>query len=83
MSSAWRILSGRDELGTVRTSPHQFEQTCASLTGIRRGGQVLTVAAGGAASQSDADVAVQPGGAAKKPYQTLESPVVSGMVITY
>lgn len=44
MSSAWRVQSGRDHIGTLRTSPHQIVQTCACLSDARNIGQPQSVA---------------------------------------
>jgi hypothetical protein len=43
MSSAWRVQSGRDHIGTLRTSPHQIVQTCACLSAARNIGQPQSI----------------------------------------
>ena len=84
MSSAWRIQSGRDVLGTIRTSPYQIEQTCASFSAVRTIGQGLSRATFGDAGEVHGDSRVRPLRGSKGPFGTeyLTSPVVSDVVIT-
>jgi len=61
MSSTWNVQSGRDSLGTLRTSPHQIAQTCACLSGARTIGPPQSVPQAQRPPLGEAGAASRPG----------------------